>query len=80
MSKTKELGKYAAATGVGAAVGAVTSSIIGGMGLAVGGTAVGITLAPLMAIGGGIGLAGFGLYKLGKAIGGKSRGTDSQGK
>jgi hypothetical protein len=34
------------------------------MGLAVGGTAVGITMAPVAAVGAVVGLAGYGIFKL----------------
>ena len=74
-------GVKAAATGVvGGAVGAGTYAIIGGIGVAVGGTAVGITLGPFIAIGSGLGLVGYGVYWLGKQIGvsGKKKGGDKQ--
>jgi hypothetical protein len=38
-------------------------------GIAATGTAVGITLGPLMTIGAGVGLTGYGIYWLGKQIG-----------
>ena len=50
----------------GTAGGAVASGIIGGIGLAFCGTAVGITLGPFIAIGAGLSFAGWGIYKLGK--------------
>ncbi|UBF24812.1 hypothetical protein K9N68_24600 [Kovacikia minuta CCNUW1] len=50
------------ATG-GAAAGAGFSSMIGGMGLAVGGTAFSIGIAPVAAAGTVIGLAAYGLKK-----------------
>jgi hypothetical protein len=53
----------------GGAAGAVTYATIGGLGLAVGGTAVGITLGPFICIGAGLGLTGYGVYWLGKQIG-----------
>ncbi|WP_223342824.1 MULTISPECIES: hypothetical protein [unclassified Synechocystis] len=49
---------------VGAGVGAGAASVIGGMGLAVAGTAVGITMAPVAAAGAVVGLAGYGVSKL----------------
>ncbi|MCB7129067.1 MAG: hypothetical protein J3T61_05980 [Candidatus Brocadiales bacterium] len=55
--------------GIGAAAGAGTYGVIGGVGVAAGGTAVGITLGPFIAIGAGVGLAGYGIYWLGKQIG-----------
>ena len=53
----------------GAGVGAATYSVIGGVGLAIGGTAVGITMGPFIAIGTGLGLTFYGLYWLGKQVG-----------
>jgi hypothetical protein len=53
-----------AASIVGAGVGAGASAVVGGMGLAVAGTAVGVTMAPVAAAGAVIGLAGYGLFKL----------------
>lgn len=52
------------AAAVGAGVGAGAASVIGGMGLAVAGTAVGITMAPVAAAGAVVGLAGYGVSKL----------------
>jgi hypothetical protein len=49
---------------IGAGLGAGASAIVGGMGLAVAGTAVGITMAPVAAAGAVIGLAGYGFSKL----------------
>lgn len=48
----------------GAGVGAGASAIVGGMGLAIGGTAIGVAMAPVAAVGAVVGLAGYGLYKL----------------
>lgn len=62
------------ASGVcGAGVGAGVYGVIGGVGLAVGGTAVGLTLGPFIAIGTGIGTLGYGIYWLGKEVGGKAK-------
>ncbi len=61
--------KAAISTAGGAAIGAGIYGTIGGVGLAAGGTAVGITLGPFIAIGAGIGLAGYGLVWLGKQTG-----------
>lgn len=47
----------------GAAGGAVTSYLVGGMGLAAMGTAVAVTMAPVALLGGVIGLAAFGAKK-----------------
>ncbi|NES82530.1 MAG: hypothetical protein F6K10_14600 [Moorea sp. SIO2B7] len=52
------------AIAVGAAGGAGVSALVGGMGLAVAGTAVGIGMAPVAAAGAVVGLAGYGLKKL----------------
>jgi len=52
------------AAAVGAGAGAGVSAVLGGMGLAVGGTAVGITMAPVAAVGAVVGLAGYGIFKL----------------
>jgi hypothetical protein len=49
--------------GVGATVGAGASALVGGMGLAVGGTAVGIGMAPVTAVGAVVGTAAYGLKK-----------------
>jgi len=50
------------ATG-GAVGGASLSAMLGGMGLAVGGTAIGIGMAPVAAAGGIVGLAAYGIKK-----------------
>ena len=47
----------------GAAAGAGFSSMIGGMGLAVGGGAIGIGMTPVAAAGSIVGLAAYGLKK-----------------
>ncbi len=51
------------AIGIGAAGGASFSSVFGGMGLAFKGTAVGIGMAPMTAVGAVIGLGIYGLHK-----------------
>ena len=51
---------------VGAGVGAGTYATIGGLGLVGLGTAVGITLVPMMVIGGTLAAGGYGLYRLGR--------------
>ena len=61
--------KAAGLGAAGAAVGAGTSAVIGGVGVAAAGSAVGMTLGPFIAIGVGIGLTGYGMYWLGKQIG-----------
>ena len=48
----------------GAGLGAGASAVLGGMGLAVAGTAIGVTMAPLAAAGAVIGLAGYGVARL----------------
>jgi hypothetical protein len=65
----KDLIKAAGTTAVGAAAGATTYGVIGGIGVAVSGTAVGVTLGPFICIGAGIGLTGYGLVWLGKQLG-----------
>ena len=49
--------------GVGAALGASTSALVGCMGLALGGTAVGIGVAPVAAAGAVVGTAVYGVKK-----------------
>lgn len=65
----KETLKAAASGAAGGVAGAGAYAAIGGVGVAATGTAVGITLGPLIAIGSGLGLAGYGLYRLGKQVG-----------
>ena len=62
--------KCAGAGAVGAAAGFGAHAAIGSIGLALTGTAVGITLGPFIAIGAGAGLLGYGLYWLGKEVAG----------
>lgn len=66
MGAKKEIATGAAVAASGAVGGAAASGIIGGIGLAFCGTAVGITIGPFIAIGAGLSLAGWGIYKLGK--------------
>ena len=54
--------------GVGAAAGAGVSATVGGIGLAAMGTAVGVSMAPLAAVGAGIGALSYGAYRLGKRV------------
>ncbi len=56
----KEAAGFAAG---GAAAGAGASALLGGMGLAIGGTAVGIVMAPILGLGAIVGLAAYGLKK-----------------
>jgi len=72
----KESAKAGVVAATGAAVGAGTYATIGGVGLAATGTAVGITLGPFIAIGAGVGLAGYGFYWLGKQVGKKGTKTN----
>jgi len=60
----------AGAVAAGAGVGAAVYTAVGGIGVAAGGTAVGITLGPFLLIGSGLGAVGYGLYWLGKQMGG----------
>lgn len=53
---------------VGGGVGAGAYSVIGGIGIAVGGTAVGVTVGPFVVIGAGLGAAAYGLVWLGKQL------------
>jgi hypothetical protein len=62
-NRVRRLGEAAAFVGVGSASGAVVASVAGGMGLAVGGTAVAITAAPVVIAGSIVGLAAYGLKK-----------------
>jgi uncharacterized transporter YbjL len=62
-NRVRRLGEVAAFAGVGSASGAVVASMVGGMGLAIGGTAVAITAAPVVVAGSIVGLAAYGLRK-----------------
>ena len=73
MSKKEEFAKAAGAGGACAAVGAGAYGVIGGIGIAAGGSAIGITLCPFIAIGTGCGLAEYGIYRLGKQVGEKDK-------
>ncbi len=59
-NNAQEAGIYAAG---GAAGGAGLSTMLGGMGLAVGGTAVSIGMAPIVGAGAIVGLAAYGVKK-----------------
>ena len=59
-NKSVDAGIHAAG---GAAAGASVSAMVGGMGLAVGGTAVGIGMLPVTAAGAVVGLAVYGMKK-----------------
>ena len=60
IDKTVDAGIHAAG---GAAAGAGFSALVGGMGLAIGGTAVGIGMLPVAAAGAVVGLAVYGVKK-----------------
>jgi len=62
--------KTVGAAAAGGAAGAGVYWVIGGVGVAATGTAVGITLGPFIAIGAGLGAVGYGVYWLGKQAGG----------
>lgn len=64
MKKLKGMAKAAGAAAGGGAVGAGVHGIVGGGGGAAVGTAESIPLGSWIAIGAGVGLAGFGIYKL----------------
>lgn len=59
----KDKAEAAMYTAGGAAAGLGVASTVGGMGLAVGGTAIAITAAPVVAGGAVIGLAAYGFKK-----------------
>lgn len=69
MEKLVEGGKF---VGAGAAAGAGLYGAIGGIGVTILGTAVGVTLGPMVAIGSGLGLVGYGFYSLGKRTAGQA--------
>ena len=66
-----EAAKAGGGVAAGAAVGAGASAAIGGMGLAVGGTAVAVTMLPMVIAGGVVGGIIYGAWRIGKAMGGK---------
>ena len=74
----KEVLKTAGTSFLGGACGAGLYGAIGGVGLTAVGTGVGITLAPFIAIGAGVGATGYGLVWLGKQLG-KRRPLDPPG-
>ena len=74
MKENKKDGLKAVGAGcIGGGVGATVYGIIGGVGIAATGTAVGVTLGPFIAIGAGLGLAGYGIYWVGKQKGRKEK-------
>jgi hypothetical protein len=62
-NQSSEVKEGMASVVVGAAVGASTSALVGGMWLAVGGTAIGIGMAPVAAAGAVVGTAVYGVKK-----------------
>jgi hypothetical protein len=68
----QEAGKAVGIGTAGAVVGAGAHALLGSVGLAFGGAAVGVTLVPFMAVGCGLALFGYGMYRLGR-IGRKDR-------
>ena len=66
----KEAIRAGGSAAAGAAAGAATFAGIGGLGLAIGGSALAIGTAPVVAVGSVVGLAGYGIYRL---FGGKRR-------
>ena len=69
----KEVLKTVGSSAIGGTAGAAIYSVIGGVGITAVGTGVGITLAPFVAIGAGLGAAGYGVFWLGKQIGNRKR-------
>jgi hypothetical protein len=61
--KTDEAIKAGGAVAAGAAVGGGAFAIVGSGGLAIAGTAVTVGLAPFVAAGAVVGLAGYGIYR-----------------
>ena len=72
-SDNKSALSAAGSAGAGAIAGAVAFKAVGGIGVAAGGTAFGLTVGPFIAIGAGVGAVGYGLYWLGKQVGRKDR-------
>ena len=62
--KAEEAIKAGGAVAAGAAIGGGTFAVVGSGGLAIAGTAVTIGLAPFVAAGAVVGLAGYGVYRL----------------
>ena len=59
-----ETSKAGIAVGAGAAAGATTSAVVGTIGVAIGGTAVAVRMIPVTIVGGVVGLAGYGIYRI----------------
>jgi hypothetical protein len=62
-NKPEEVQEAMISVGVGTAIGASASAVVGGMGLAVGGTALGVGMAPVAAAGAVVGTAVYGTKK-----------------
>ena len=62
--KEQDVQSAVAYTAGGAVAGGAVAATVGGMGLAVGGTAVAIGTAPVVAVGAVVGLAAYGVKKL----------------
>jgi hypothetical protein len=61
---TKEVAKAGGAATAGAVVGGATFAYTGSIGVAVGGTAISIGAAPIVAVGAVLGIAGYGIYRI----------------
>lgn len=64
----KEALNTVGSAGAGAVAGVGIYSLTGGIGIAVGGTAVGLTVGPFIVIGAGVGATAYGIYWLGKQV------------
>jgi len=62
----KGLKNTAKAVAAGGVAGGSLYTVVGGVGVTLAGGAAGITLLPMIAIGAGLGAAGYGLYRLGQ--------------
>ena len=60
----KQATEAAISAGAGSAAGALTFAVVGKVGVAVGGTALSIGLAPMAIAGITVGLAGYGVYSI----------------
>lgn len=60
----KEAVKAGGAAGAGAVVGGATFAYTGSIGVAIGGTAISIGAAPIIAVGAVVGMAGYGIYRI----------------
>jgi hypothetical protein len=69
----KNIINAATTAAIGGITGITTYGLIGGVGLALCGTAIGITALPFTCIGAGVGLIGYGCYSLGKQVNEKDK-------